>query len=315
MRRLPDYQYPVVLFGNAIGDHLLCLPALRALAALFPERLALACMPGALRTTFADVPLHSVCEIEMPGRGGSRVFDARALARKIGKCDLLLSLHTWHSASVDRLLEILAPVASVGFTDRFTACLPRSPGKHAADLAFCVPRQFDPALRLEDYARPPKFPVRCARYARSVRRLAGLSGRVLAIHTETKPEKTWPRARFVRLLRLFLARHPEFFIVVLDLKNWKIRDARVAERIVQNPGLPIRFALSLLGECDLFVGVDSCMLHAADLYRLPGVGLFGPTKPQRYGFRLSPHRHVCDPRGMNRIAVRTVLQALESVLP
>jgi len=42
----PSFKFPGVIFGNAIGDHLMGLPTLRALAALFPGRLSLICVPG-----------------------------------------------------------------------------------------------------------------------------------------------------------------------------------------------------------------------------------------------------------------------------
>jgi hypothetical protein len=65
------------------------------------------------------------------------------------------------------------------------------------------------------------------------------------------------------------------------------------------------------------------MLHAADLYRIPGVGLFGTGKIKsgttnfkyrQWGFRFSRHRHVWDPRGMEHIREETVLHELESLL-
>jgi ADP-heptose:LPS heptosyltransferase len=50
----------------------------------------------------------------------------------------------------------------------------------------------------------------------------------------------------------------------------------------------LEMVLAILKHADLFLGIDSCLLHAADLFRIPGVGLFGPTDPRRWGFRLSP---------------------------
>jgi ADP-heptose:LPS heptosyltransferase len=47
---------------------------------------------------------------------------------------------------------------------------------------------------------------------------------------------------------------------------------------------------------DAFLGVDSCMLHAADLFRVPSVGLFGPTRPSEFGLRFARHR-IADGRG------------------
>jgi hypothetical protein len=54
------------------------------------------------------------------------------------------------------------------------------------------------------------------------------------------------------------------------------------------------------------------MLHAADLARVPGVGLFGPTRSATWGFRFGPHRHL-DERKMADITVDEVLRALEDL--
>src|SRR6266516_2903876 len=106
---------PVAIFGNGLGDHLLILPALRALAELFRGRLTLVCMPGARNSFFSDLPLRSVCEAHMNKVNGGRVFDAQAVATAVGTTDLLLSLNPWHSSSMSRLLELLTPRHSIGF--------------------------------------------------------------------------------------------------------------------------------------------------------------------------------------------------------
>src|SRR5712691_11011007 len=85
---------PVVIFSNGIGDHLLNLPALRALTALFPKRLTLLCSTGAGHTFFSDLPLRAVVEADMQQQGeGGKFFDAESLARAVAPCDLLLSLN------------------------------------------------------------------------------------------------------------------------------------------------------------------------------------------------------------------------------
>jgi ADP-heptose:LPS heptosyltransferase len=70
--------------------------------------------------------------------------------------------------------------------------------------------------------------------------------------------------------------------------------------------------MGLVANADLFVGIDSSMLHAADLARVPGVGLFGPTRAATWGFRFGPHRHV-DRSTMADITVEEVLSAMEDL--
>ncbi len=61
------------------------------------------------------------------------------------------------------------------------------------------------------------------------------------------------------------------------------------------------------------MGIDSCMLHAADLARVPGVGLYSPTQPAIWGFRFAPHRHVYGGT-MADISVDDVFSAMESLV-
>jgi ADP-heptose:LPS heptosyltransferase len=307
-------QNPVVIFSNGIGDHLLNLPALRALTALFPESLTLVCREGARETFFSDLSLRAVFEVDMQLSGDGRIFDADALARAVRQCDLLLSLNPWHSTSMDRLLTILKPAQSVGFFSAFQVNLPRDYSKHSADLAFDIPRFLEPSLRLDDFAERPTFPPCYLKQAQRIRAVFPTDLRVMAVHADTRPEKMWSSFRFANLLTAFLSRHPEFVVFVIGPTDpdfvHNVRDSPV----FSCSGLPIATAICLVAECGLFLGVDSCMLHAADLFRIPGVGLFGPTSCQEWGFRFGPGRHVCGDGSTENISEGAVLQALEDLL-
>ena len=308
------YRYPAVIFGNALGDQLLALPALRALAALFPSRLALICMPGFRRKFFSDLPLRAVCEVAMHRRKAQRLFDSAAVAKKIGKCDLLLSLNPWTSPSLGRLLRLLSPALSVGLLPPFEVILPRNRGQHAADSAFGVASCFDSSLRPEEFAIPPQVPARVRPRIREFLAAAARGKRVLAIHNETKREKIWPPERLGELVNTFLERHPDFVVFILDIAKPQLKSTKFQDRVIHSYGLPLPYAFGLLRESELFLGVDSCMLHAADLFRVPGVGLFGPTDPRRWGFRFAEHRHIRDRRGLQHVSASRVLRALESLL-
>jgi ADP-heptose:LPS heptosyltransferase len=88
---------------------------------------------------------------------------------------------------------------------------------------------------------------------------------------------------------------------------------RERDRVSPHLGLPLDLAMGLVANADLFVGIDSSMLHAADLARVPGVGLFGPTRAATWGFRFAPHRHV-DMSAMEDITAIDVLDAMEDLV-
>jgi ADP-heptose:LPS heptosyltransferase len=117
-----------------------------------------------------------------------------------------------------------------------------------------------------------------------------------------------------KLVTAFLERHPDFIVFMLDFRKASMKVGEFEDLFIHPRGLPLPYAFAVLGESDLFLGVDSCMLHAADLFRVPGVGVFGPTDPRRWGFRFARHRHIRDARGLKYIRESHVLEALESLL-
>jgi len=310
---LRNFRFPVVIFGNATGDHLLALPAFRALASLFPSRLSIVCMPGFRRTFFSGLPVRSILEIKM-SRKLPRTFNAASAARRIGKCDLLISINPWRSVSLDGLVGLVAPDLSIGFSPAFRIPLRQQFAEHATAEAFRVPARINPRLRLTDFAYPLRLPPQVRPRIREFLRAVAPGKRILTVHNETKSNKVWPRNRMRRLLRAFLERHPDFVVFILNFKKPNLRLPDFKDRIIHSRRLPLLYAFGVVRECDLFLGADSSMLHAADMFRVPGVGLFGPTDPRRYGFRFAHHRHVRNRRGMRYIRESAVLAALESLL-
>lgn len=271
-------------------------------------------MPGFRRAFFSGIRFRSITEINMNPRAGKRRFNSSAVAKSIGRCDLLLSLNPWSSESLDRLVTLLSPGLSVGITPGFQVVLPRSLRQHAMDEAFSVPAHLHPGLDIADFATPPQLPARVGPRIREFLKTAAPRKRVLVIHNESKPEKNWPLDRLSKFATAFLERHRDFVIFILDLHKPKLKLGKFEDRVIHSRGLPLPYAFALLRESDLFLGVDSCMLHAADLFGIPGIGLFGPTHPRRWGFRFAPHRHLLNRRGVEHISESAALKALESLL-
>src|SRR5215813_4238180 len=294
---LLEAKSPVVIWNyGGIGDHLLGLPAIRALANLFGERLRVICYPGTRSLFLSELPPGSVLEtatydrygrsisLDGDGRGAATIaaggsmwmFDYADVARQIGgDCDLLVSLNPTHSLGAHRLMELLLPRHSVGFAPSFEVPVPAIESKHRADVIFETVRCLDPTAVIEDYAGPSVAARSYIELAHRRRSLAS-STRVLVVHADTSPEKMWPPNRFRKLLDCFLDSHPEFGVFLVGARDIGLglsHHNRMQRFIAQE--LPL--SLALVGQADLFLGVDSGLLHCADLHRVPGVGLFGPT--------------------------------------
>jgi ADP-heptose:LPS heptosyltransferase len=308
--RLPEAQRPVLLFRNGLGDHLTSLPAVRALATMFAGRLSLVCAVGSHHTFFRGLPFLDV--VELPFERGQ--FDVTRVPAT-PDCDLLLSLNPWHSASVDALLARLRPAHSIGFYPAFATALARDFTKHTVHLAFDVVRAIRPGIRLERFASAPGLSPGARIFARRVGQKLPPGARVLAVHAESAAaEKTWPLPQWREFIARFLDANPGFYVITLGVEDRDLGIGPTRRRVIPACGLPFLSSLALLARADLFAGIDSCLLHAADLFRVPGVGIFGPTSPAEFGFLFARHRHVGGGCATAAVPVADVLAATADLM-
>jgi Glycosyltransferase family 9 (heptosyltransferase) len=304
---------PALVFMNARGDHLLSLPAVRALSEIFRGNLQLVCRPRARATFFPSLQFRRVCEPPTFCANLQYYFDPALVAAKLRPVDLLLCLNPARSDAMDRLLSLLSPSSSVGFDAAYGVAIPLDFSKHNADLAFDLVRSLDASLQIGDYASPPDLCHEALDFAAKIRRVLPRDAPLLVVHADSKEEKMWPPGRFRALLDSLFAWLPNLFVLDLGLRDLGLDRISNGDRVIQCGHVPIASAIALVGIADLFVGVDSCFLHAADLFRVPGVGLFGPTSPHEFGFRFGPHRHVVGEPAMKDILEESVLAAIQSL--
>ncbi|MFL9992910.1 hypothetical protein PQR34_18590 [Paraburkholderia sediminicola] len=304
-------HFPVVFaYNGGIGDRLCNLPALRALVSLFPKRLALVCHKGDRERYYSDLNLRAVYEIELERIDSGWLFDAAALGHCMGICDLLLCVNPWHTGSVSELLARFPNAESVGFFSDFRHHLSCDYYGHAIDMAFAVPAYLSKRLRLIDFSQPLAISRVASAIARDFRQRCVGSQRTLFVHMDTKREKCWARERFEHVLHRFLREFPDFSALVVDHHVDAVEHTGFPSRLLP-VRLPLDASFGVLRDSDLFLGIDSCHLHAADLFRVQGVGLFGPTTCHRWGFKFSNHQHIQGRNGsMDTIEVDEVCDAL-----
>jgi hypothetical protein len=314
IRSLISSRNPTAFHYNGYGDRLLALPAIRALASIFPGQLNLICGKDDHATYYSDLPLRRVYELEYQRGEGGWMFDAPAIAREIGTCDLFISFNPWHTESMKELLSLFRSANSIGFYSDFEYCVPFNHTRHMVDMMFEIPHLLNPRLSVENFAAPLSLPKKELSRAHQLRAKIPETLRLLTVHTETLPDKMWPTDRFVAVLDAFFDRHDDYVAFVLDKSGAGLDAGKHSERVIQLPYLPLVTAYALVSCSDLFLGIDSCFLHAADLFRVPGVGLFGPTKHGVFGFRFGPHRHVYANGPMKNIDEADVLEALQQMV-
>ena len=326
---LLEARNPAVYFANLIGDAILTLPTLRALGEMFTAPITLICPKFAFDLCFREVSPRFVDITGIPPKGlppigprlggpPHRTLDYEALALEIGAIDVFINTVPWNmpsNAFIEPLRQRLAPTTSIGFpSDGAYEVVVTRDVQHSADLIFKLARLFDPSAQIEKYAQPLPTSASAKEKARSIRTAVPPESKVLVVHADTDwVEKRWAVTRFIDLLDRFLSRHRDFVAWVVGMGQEELNVGRERDRVIPYLGLPLDLTVGLIATADLFVGVDSSMLHAADLARVPGVGLFGPTRPATWGFRFAPHRHI-DRRSTADITVDEVLSAMEDLV-
>jgi len=309
-------EHPLAFFCNGYGDSFLNLPALRALCRLFEGRLTLVCRQGPDLFCFDDLRVNRRITLDARFNGEDYQFDAVAAAAEIGQCDLFLSLVPWRSSSLSNLLEAWGGIASIGFFENYTRRLRLDYDKPSADLAFDIVRSLRPDYQLHDFLEPLRYPTERRQDVHEIFSMLEPGTKILSVHMDTRTQKLWDEKRWVESLDTFLDRHTNFVVLLVGRPGcvFDTEQLRNAGRVIPCYGLSLPSSCCLVAESDLFIGIDSCMLHVADMARVPGVGLFGPTNAKEFGFYIGPHIMIQADGSMEKIEVDMVTEALNQLV-
>jgi len=97
--------------------------------------------------------------------------------------------------------------------------------------------------------------------------------------------KEWPAVNFSNLINDLSGDVKNLRFVIFGSANDEnkineISNSVSVQLIKITDKYTLRDAMSVISECDVFVGNDSGLLHVADAAGVPSIGLFGPTSPE-----------------------------------
>ncbi|MBJ80700.1 MAG: hypothetical protein CMH60_05215 [Myxococcales bacterium] len=302
----------VVVSINGLGDQILNWPTMRALHQIYPNRLKLVLGVGMRFMFCRDVPLQGQVRALYQDRE-ALTFDVDKVATAIGPCDTIIHLGQWLSDSLWDVICATNPRRSVGLEPAFSDYVKVPNDVHMFERIFALAQHLGPDLIFDDFCAPPMFSTPAENLAqRLIEETINKYEKVLFVHPETHSSKRWSAEYFDAVLSAFLECCPEYRVVVCTRDAYALRGHPRVHHL--HPHLEV--AMSLVGLADCFLGVDSCFLHAADLYRIPGVALFGSTRSAHWGFRLAqPSVNIDGDGDMSNIKPEEVLSALLKVAP
>jgi len=314
--RPEDVHSPVIvsLHVGGLGDRLMTVPAMQALDTVFPGKLTVICDDIYNRDVYAGLNLRRVVEFRH-GQEPKALEDLKKLTTLLAGCDVIIFFDTVDASANRELASMLQPCCTVSLWS-WSKHVPLIHGEtpNRVDRMFSLAQVFDPSLRLECYARPCFSPLFYDR-AQQIRKMLPSEFRVLAVHADTTDMRVHPKMFCLPSLRasldLFLDNNEDYVVFLLGWEDVGIRTIRNSDRVISCLQLPFPIQCCLAGIADAFVGFDSCYLHAADLFQVPGVGLFGPTDPRQWGFRFSPHKHLEATNG--DLNPTEIFEALETI--
>lgn len=314
-----DFRNPVVFFANGVGDHLIFLPTFRALAMLFEGKITFIGLPRVKKMFFDGLPVRRVIELHLPfrslkswnlglHRGELEALPLNDVALRRDDVDLFISACTWHSKPIFDFMQSIAPAKTIGFFPEFNYHV--SYTGHSFDEYFFFAKLFSEDQKIESHASPPTLSKKNQATLANLKLIKDFGHKILVVHTDTKKRKMLRSDTLLKAVDLFLTNKKDYLAILVGLRHsLRLDQANNTERIIDFCRLPLELTFGIVGQSDLFLGIDSSMLHVADLYRVPGVAVFGPTAQNEWGFKFSRHVHISSPE-LDTVSELEILQAL-----
>ncbi|MEO8006453.1 MAG: glycosyltransferase family 9 protein [Betaproteobacteria bacterium] len=275
----------LVFHHNGIGDYVMSLPALRLLAQAAPKPVCLVSGNGPASFLYDELDVDQRLHADVMPAHFAHGFDPVDVPMGQG-FDVFISLATWIAPAICKLAQQSGARTRIGFFSQFSLRLDVG-DIHDFERMFALALPFSPGARFEDFTAPCRVPEGTPGLRTSI---APGAKRLLVVHPDSRKEKMWPIDRYDTLLRAFLDDAPNWHVAVLNTPHERLRLALETGRASVVLDADLATSMRLVTEADLFLGIDSCMLHVADLARIPGIALFGPTRAHQFGYRLGPNR-------------------------
>ena len=140
-----EFTRPAVYLVNRLGDQLIALPALRALAAMFPRGLQLLLGESMFGFFYHGLPVGEPVRVWWDDYATGSIDVAR-IAASAQPCDLFVCLSPHSDPSVAALARRLGASWAVGYCEHLDQPIDADDSAHMFDQVFAVARLLEPSL-------------------------------------------------------------------------------------------------------------------------------------------------------------------------
>jgi heptosyltransferase-2 len=306
----------LVISLAGIGDTLFATPLIHELRASFPKAGidALVRWPGSRHLLEGNPYLSSVCQKDFLTAGKAETVKFLWQLRK-KNYDISLNTHPQsrvHYRAVARLINARVRVSheydNAGGWDRLLVnrTLKQDYGKHAVEnnLALLevvgarrlLPRhEYEIFLSAADLNWAEDF---IARHGWSGRKRLGIG--VGSGGTKNLSLRRWPLDHYLALLKELRAAHPELGVLLFggpqeEKDHQRIQAQTTPDQVLVAQTANLRQAATLLKQCDLFLSVDTVLMHLAAAVKVPKLVVIEtptwnkPIEPYSHPFTLIPN--------------------------
>lgn len=308
-------QYPILYYFDGIGDAIIALPTIRAICNYFSGKLSIICSFFPEPWWLYDLPLKQIILAETIVTEDNLIFDSRAIVEAAGPCDLCFAVSIRTNDILNHLERLLSPDFIIGLGYNYDISVPINPKINYGLTAFKLAKTLA-NIEYDSYIYPPSIPVSAEilsdKILQYLLKEANWPSYILAVHCDTQAEKMWSKEKFQMLLIKFLSIHKNWLVVILGASSFL---DKIHPKVIDLTGLTFDLSISLLSKANLFLGIDSCCLHFADIFRVPSIGLYGPSSHDLYGFQFTKHKYILGNGSMENIEIEMVLEALNEFSP
>ena len=299
-------QHILFFFSNAIGDAFMVLPTIRAFKENY-QKVSIICDSN-YYFLFQEIDFECVFflyQIENVIYSNISITTISEIQKK--HFDFFISLSSYHNETIEKILKNVNFKVKIGYTGSIYDYEIADPycKTNMFDVYFKSFQYFNKEALIIDYSDKiiPKNQILDSNNFKN-------EFKIITVHTDTKPEKTWKSYNFFNLISKIINEYEDVLIVIIGIP--KINFSSISDRIIQFDTPNFFVSWEMLNMSDFFIGLDSCFMHLADINNIPSITLFGETNEAEWGYRFNENGKIIKAKNglLQNISVNSIFKKL-----